>query len=366
MTTIASVEAVPVRVPLRFDLKTALGSHAVSEYGIVIVDTDDGIRGIGEIAVVWHGNGHPLCRVVTERLAPALIGADPFQVTHFHQLAQALVPFSRYSLCAIAALDMALLDIRGKLLDRPGYDLLGGLAREHVELSMSLPIGPVADVVDCANELVQAGFGTVKVKAAVADDLEVAHVLRRELGRELKIRVDLNMACASPKEALALIKYVEPAGVISVEQPLPAHDLAGMRFLREHSPVPIMADESVWSPLDTWELLHREAADIVNVYVSESGGPTRMRQTMDLCALAGAGVAVGSMPELAIGTAAAAHAAFSAPRLDHPSDVSGHLYYNDDVVVHTLKIEDGQLLPPPGPGLGVELDVEKLGVYRVD
>jgi muconate cycloisomerase len=91
-----------------------------------------------------------------------------------------------------------------------------------------------------------------------------------------------------------------------------------------------------------------------------------MRQTMDLCALAGAGVAVGSMPELGLGTSAAAHAAFSAPRLDHPSDVAGHLYHADDVVTHSLRIEDGMLLPPAGPGLGVELDEERLARYRVD
>lgn len=366
MTAVASIEAVPVRVPLRFDLKTALGSHAVSEYGIVIVDTDDGVRGLGEIAVVWHGNGHPLCNLVSERLAPAFIGIDVFEVTRLHQLATALVPFSRYSLCAVAALDMALLDIRGKVLNRPAHDLLGGLARDRIELSMSLPIGPVEEVVEHASELVAAGFGTVKVKAASASDLEITHVLRSTFGPKLKIRVDLNMACSSAKEALVLIRTLEPAGVISVEQPLPAHDLAGMRFLRERSPIPIMADESVWSPLDAWELLHREAADIVNVYVSESGGPTRMRETMDMCARASVGVAVGSMPELAVGTAAAAHAAFSAPRIDHPSDISGHLYYDDDVVSHRLEVEDGHLLPPPGPGLGVELDIERLAAYRVD
>jgi L-alanine-DL-glutamate epimerase-like enolase superfamily enzyme len=126
-----------------------------------------------------------------------------------------------------------------------------------------------------------------------------------------------------------------------------------------------MADESVWGPGDAWDVLRRGAADILNVYVSESGGPTRMRQTMDLCAIAGASVAVGSMPELAVGTAAAAHAAFSAPRLDHPSDVAGHLYHADDVVAHSLRVESGHLWPPAGPGLGVELDEERLDRYRV-
>jgi muconate cycloisomerase len=363
---IAQIQAIPVAVPLGFDFKSALGVLKVSEYGIVVVDTDDGVRGLGEISVIWHGNAHPLCRLVDEVLAPALIGLDPFEVTHLHRLAQELVPFSRHSLTAVAALDMALLDIRGKALGRPAYDLLGGLARDRIELSMSLSIGPAPDVVAQARALVEAGFRTLKVKASGAADLSVAHVLRDELGPDIKLRVDLNMACSSAKEALGLIRAVAPAGVISVEQPLPPGDLDGMAFLREHSEIPIMADESVWGPQDAWDVLHRGAADIVNVYVSESGGPTRMRQTMELCAIAGAGVAVGSMPELGLGTSAAAHAAFSAPRLDHPSDVAGHLYHADDVVVHSLRVEEGQLLPPVGPGLGVELDAERLERHRVD
>jgi muconate cycloisomerase len=363
---ITQVQAIPVAVPLAFDFKSALGVLTVSEYGIVVIDTDEGVQGLGEISVIWHGNAHPLCRLVDEVLAPALLGLDPFEVTRLHELAHELVPFDRYALTAVAALDMALLDIRGKVLARPAYDLLGGLARDRIELSMSLSIGPVENVLAQARTLVDRGFRTLKVKAAGAGDVDLVHVLRDELGPTVKLRVDLNMACSSAKEALALICAVASAGVISVEQPLPAGDLAGMAFLREHSRIPIMADESVWSPRDAWEVLDRRAADIVNVYVSESGGPTRMRHTMELCALAGAGVAVGSMPELGLGTTAAAHAAFSAPRLDHPSDVAGHLYHAGDVVAHPLRIEDGYLLPPAGPGLGVELDADRLEHHRVD
>ena len=362
---ITAVEAIPVAVPLAFDFVSALGTLRTSEYGLVVVDTDEGIRGLGEISLIWHGNAPPLCRLVEEQLAPALIGADPFAVTHLHELAHELLPFSRHVLTAVAALDMALLDIQGKALGRPAYDLLGGLARERVELSMSLSMGPAERVLEQARNLVEAGFGTLKIKAAGAEDLEVAHLLRRELGPAVKLRVDLNMACGSAKEALRLIEMVAPAGVISVEQPLPAGDLEGMRFLRERSSIPIMADESVWGPDDAWEVLRHGAADILNVYVSESGGPTRARQTIDLCALAGAGAAIGSMPELGLGTSAAAHLAFAAARLDHPSDVAGHLYHADDVVVHGLRIDAGFLLPPPGPGLGVELDEEKLERYRM-
>jgi len=363
---ITDIRAIPIGVPLRFDFKSALGTLKTSEYGLVIVDTDEGVSGLGEVSLIWHGNGAPLCRLINERLAPALLGADPFGITQFHQLAAGLVPFSRHVLTAVAALDMALLDIQGRILRQPAYNLLGGLARERVELSMSLSMGSSDEVVKQARKLVEEGFGTLKVKAKGSTDLEVLHRLRREFGPSLKLRVDLNMACTSAKEALRLIRSIASADVISVEQPLRPGDLEGMAFVRERSEIPIMADESVWGPDDAWDVIRRGAADIVNVYVSESGGPTRARQTIDLCALADVGVAIGSMPELGLGTSAAAHVAFSATRLDHPSDVAGHLYHEDDVVTHGLRIVDGMLLPPTGVGLGAELDEEKLASYRLD
>jgi muconate cycloisomerase len=362
---ITRVAAIPVQVPLGFSFKSALGTLTTSEYGIVVVETDEGIRGLGEISVIWHGNGAPLCRLVNDLFAPALAGMDPFATTRFHEVVRGLVPFSRYSLTAVAALDMALLDIQGKALNQPAYNLLGGLMREQVELSMSLSMGPPDAVLEQATALVESGFGTLKVKAADAADAAVVHRLRETFGDDLKIRVDLNMACASAKQALQLIRSIESAGVLSIEQPLRPGDLDGMAYLRAHSGIPIMADESVWGPEDAWEVIRRDAADILNVYVAESGGPTRARQTIDLCALAGVGVAIGSMPELGLGTAAAAHVAFSATRLDHPSDVAGHLYHADDVVQHSLRVEAGMLLCPSGPGLGVELDEEKLARYRV-
>jgi muconate cycloisomerase len=86
---------------------------------------------------------------------------------------------------------MALLDIQGKALGQPAYDLLGGLARDRVELSMSLSMGPATQVLKQARDLVDAAFRTLKIKAAGAQDLEVAHPLRRELGPAVKLRVDL-------------------------------------------------------------------------------------------------------------------------------------------------------------------------------
>lgn len=365
---ITSVSAVPVRVPLAQEFTTALGTARASEYGIVWVETDEGHTGLGEIALVWHGSGARLCPIVNEVLGPSLVGSDPFDVVRVREAAAADLTFGRHSLTAVAAVEMALLDIQGKALGVPAYQLLGGKARDRVELSMSLPIADVDTVVAKARAYAAEGFGTVKVKASDDADhcVDTVAAVRKALGDAAKIRVDLNMACRQAKDALALMRRLEPYAVISVEQPLPPGDLDGMAFLRSRSLLPVMADESVWSPADAWEVVRRGAADLVNVYVSEAGGPFEARRIIDLCATAHVGVAIGSMPELGIGTAAAAHVAFAAARLDHPSDIAGHLYHARDVVTESLRIVDGFLLPPQGVGLGVALDETALDEVRTD
>jgi L-alanine-DL-glutamate epimerase-like enolase superfamily enzyme len=366
---IVSVSAVPVRVPLAQEFTSALGTSRATEAGVLRVTTDDGQTGLGEIALTWHGDGGQLCSVVNEVLAPALVGMDPFDVVRIREVTSATFAFGRHSLTAVAAVEMALLDLQGRALGVPGYRLLGGLARDRVELSMSLPIAAVASVVAQARAYADQGFGAVKVKAGDDADhcVETVAAVRAALGDAVKIRVDLNMACAQAKAALALMRRLEPHGVISVEQPLPADDLEGLALLRARSPLPVMADESVWSPADAWEVLRRGAADLVNVYVSEAGGPFEARRIIDLCALAHTGVVIGSMPELGIGTAAAAHVAFAAARIDQPSDVAGHLYHARDVVSPgSLRIAGGYLLPPQGVGLGVELDEDALAELRTD
>lgn len=368
MAKIRSIRAVPVRVPLRTPLITALGTIDASHYTILILTTDDGDTGLGEVSLIWHGNGARLSRDVVDVLEPVVRGLDVFDRTATMAAAADAFQFGKHTLTVLAAFDMALLDVQGKILGRSVIDLLGGAARERVPLSMSLSIAPLDDTIAEARAYVGEGFRTVKVKGArdVARTTEVVAALRREFGPSLGIRVDLNMALRTAKEALRAIRSLEPYDVLSVEQPLPPDDLAGMAFLRTNCAVPIMADESVWSPADAWRAVEAQAADIVNSYVSEAGGIDAAMRIASLCDLAGIGFSIGSMPELGIGTAAAAAVAFAAPRLDHPSDVCGFRYHADDVVAHDLTIVDGDLLPPTGPGLGCTLEEEKLQKFMTE
>jgi muconate cycloisomerase len=323
---------------------------------------------VGEISLIWHGNGRRLCRDVNDQLAPRLRGLDVFDLSRAVAEAHAAFEFGRHSVTAIAAVEMALLDLQGKLLGQPVVNLFGGPVHERIPLSMSLSIAPVEEMVAQARGFVDEGIGTVKVKGAgdVDHTVRVLAALRAEFGEGLGLRIDLNMSCRTAKEALRAIRRLEPFNILSVEQPLPADDLAGMAFLRTACEVPIMADESVWTPADAWRVVQAGAADIVNIYVSEAGGITPAKQIGDLCALAGVSVVVGSMPELSVGASAAAHLAFTLGGLGHPCDVACYRYHASDVATADLKIDDGFLLPPTAPGLGIELDEERLRFHTVE
>ena len=143
-------------------------------------------------------------------------------------------------------------------------------------------------------------------------------------------------------------------------------DLDGLCFVREHVDVPIMADESVWTPDDALACIRARAVDVFNVYVSEAGGLGPAARIFAIADAARLPCIVGSMPELGIGTAAQAHLAFAMRNLGYASDVNGFIYQSDDIIVEKLRIEDGYLYPPVGPGLGVTLDPDKVEKYRIE
>jgi L-alanine-DL-glutamate epimerase-like enolase superfamily enzyme len=364
---ITAIDAVPVSVPKKHPSTSALGTFDSAQSGIVRVRTDAGVEGVGEISILWHGGGAALCRDVTERLGPALVGDDPRQIVRIHARLERLCQFGYHTQPVRAALDMALYDIVGKHLGVPAYALLGGKARDRIDLSMSVHMASPDGMLAETARFVEAGFRTVKVKVGIDRDADVSVVraIRRMSGDGLQIRVDANMGWRSPKEALEMIRRLNEHRILSVEQPLPPQHLEGLAFIRAHSEVPVMVDESVWPPADAWRVIQAGAADIINVYAVESGGLYPALKIFHLADLAGIECAIGSMPEFGFGTAAQAHLGVAVPTLRHPSDVAGTWYQGDDLIREPLRIEDGYAYPPEGPGLGVEADWDKIEFYRM-
>jgi muconate cycloisomerase len=342
--------------------RSALGVSKQGGFGIVRVETDAGLTGLGEISMIWNGDGPAYCPVVETLLAPAIEGLSPFEITRAAQRMDEAVQFSRAANPAKAAVEMALHDIVGRALDVPIYELLGGRVRDAIVLSMSISIADIPQMVDQARDYVARGFRGVKVKVGLDPDHDVAAVqaIRAAVGAHVTVRVDANMGWSSARQALDVIRVLAPSHIHSVEQPLPADRLEDLAWLRDRSPVAIMVDESVWGPDDAMRVIRAGAADILNVYVSESGGLRNSMRIFELAQSAGLQCTIGSMPELGIGTAAATHLAAAAPMLLDPSDVCGVLYNAESLVREPFDIADGCIRPPRASGLGVTLDEPRL------
>lgn len=365
---ITKISAIPVlgpRLPAYNRVsESGLGPAQLSEHGIILIETDAGITGIGEISSMFKRRGKILCREVDALLAPALIGEDPFRIAHLVQKMERALDGSEP---AKAGLEMALYDIVGKALSTPVYNLLGGKVRDRIPLSFSIPFGNPKEMADYAKYRAGQGHRTVKAKVGRnrKSDIETVAAMREAIGPDVRLRVDANMGWTTAKEAIGIIRELEKFDIEILEQPLPPRELDAIAEIRRSVSVPIMVDESVWGPRDAMEVIRRGAADVVNVYVSESGGLFNASRTFSMCEAAGIPCMIGSMPEFGIGTAAQIHLGVAMTNLGPDSDTCGVLYHAEDLLTEPLKIENGFAYPPTGPGLGVTINPDTLERWRI-
>jgi muconate cycloisomerase len=365
---IVSVEAIPVTLPFREPVSDSWGTYEASRHGIVIVRSESGEYGAGEIAFAWFGGAHSLCRDVNNYWSEQLVGTDIADRTKLTATLDALCSFSKRHLLAKAGVEMALWDLLGKTMGVPVYRLLGGKLSDRIPLTGGMPMDSVEKMAENAVRRVSEGYSELKLKVGLDDrkDVDAVRAVRAAVPDGVKLRVDANMAWKDAKRAKALIDEMSEYGVDIVEQPLPDTMLDETAWLRRRVDASILIDEGVWDVHDAKRVLDRDAADMLHVYISEAGGIDGARRIFELAALYGVECTIGSMPEGRIGAAASAHVAAAMRNLSaRPSDIRGFTAYADDVTVEELPIVDGQLVVPDRPGLGVTVDFDKLRAYTV-
>lgn len=356
---ITTISATPIRVPRLVPMVATQGAIAASEFGVVRVETDEGLVGWGEISMSWGRVGRALCRDVELSIAPALTGRDPRDVAGCVEAVRETLHLPQDGAhAARAAVEMALLDLAGKASGLPVYRLLGGRVRPAVPLAWPLPWGSPEETAAAAAEAVGRGFRTVKLKVGRPGDVDrvAVEAVRLAVGPDVAIKVDANMAYRSAGEAYAALRPLEEYRLQLIEQPLPPRDLDEMARLRTRLSTPLLADESCWELRDVGEIVRRGAADVLNVYVVEMGGPLQAWKAFAAAEAAGLAGLLGSQCELGLATAACAHVGVAVPNLAYESDVVGPLRYPCDIVVRPPRIEDGLLYASDEPGLGVEVD----------
>lgn len=368
---ITRIETIPLDLPLvpARAMRTSLGMHTRSPFLLVKVHTDEGLIGLGEVSCTpnWSGEDRVTAAHGIERyLAPALVGQDPTAIERLtKRMHQALVgnPFAK------SGIEMALWDLLGKAAGLPLYQLLGGPVREAVPIKFSISGLEPPRAAEIGAWARQQGFRTVKVKVGIEPEGDIARVkaVREAIGPGIRLGVDANGGW-SPRVAIQTIRRLMEWGIFFAEQPVSPADVAWLADVRRQVPVPVMADESVFSLPDAMAVVRADAADILSVYVGK-GGIGSARKIAAVAEAAGIVCTVGSNLETGIASAAMIHLAMATPGIgaeEFPCDIIGPLYYETDLLATPLDLSEGWARPPAGPGLGVELDEAQVARFRVE
>ena len=381
---IRSIEASAFRLPNRRSFKWAGLQVELGNFVLVRVRTDEGLVGYGEATPLpdWGGDfgrrsGETLATVISmvnDIFAPALLGEDPTRVTSAHQKMDRLVVGNSYAKCAI---DIALHDLWGKSVGQPIYRLLGGAVRDCVPVAHMIGLMQEAEAAKEGIAAIADGVRALQIKGGVDPerDIRLVRTLRKELGAEVTLRLDANQGYGHPKEASRVVARLADAGVDLVEQPT-----VGLAFLSEvtaGATVPIIADESCWDIADALEVVRHRAADCISIYLAKAGGFVGARGVAAVAESQRIACDINGSIESAIGNAANTHFVLahpavtlasvipiSAPAGTHPCAVAGR-YYEDDVLSEAFAVKDGAILPLNRPGLGIEVDEDRLSKYRI-
>jgi muconate cycloisomerase len=366
---ITHVEILPVSMGLRAVHSQSLGDVGGTTTSIFLkLTASSGVVGWGE-AAPWApvtGSAKASFDALSNYFKPILLGADSFAI---RGLLKSCSRSLANSAAALAAVEMALLDIIGQELRASISVLLGGRVRSEIPLSFSIANPDFAADLDFVTELLADGVRLFKVKTGFLDhktDIIRLEKLRAVLPDDAEIRVDYNQAL-HPHDALRKLRDIDDFGLGFIEQPVSHDRVDVLARLTAALDTPIMADEALISPADAIHLVKMQAVSAFSVKAMKAGG---IYSTQEICSVAAAsGIAcyAGSMLESGVASTAGAHLAATTQSISLGCEYYQPTYYlSDDVLAIPFGVKGGRVQVPTTPGLGIIVDEDKLRSMMID
>jgi L-alanine-DL-glutamate epimerase-like enolase superfamily enzyme len=352
MSKIVRVEILQVDLAPKVKRTDAIQSFVTQETPMVRITTDDGLAGTGYSYTIGTG-GSSVVALIRDHLAPRLIGRDPFEteaiwkslffVTH-------ATAVGAITSLALAAIDVALWDIRCLAAKRPLWKEAGGAQREvplysteggwlHVEAQA---------LIDDALSVKSQGFGGTKIKVGrphVSEDVKRLSAVREAVGPGFDIMTDANQAFTAA-EAVRRARAYNGLDLAWFEEPLPAEDLDGHVRLAESTSIPIAVGESLYHPSHFREYLQRRACAIVQADVARIGGITPWLKVAHLAETFNAAICPHFLMEIHVSLCAAVP---NAPWVEWIPQL-------DDITTNRMTVSSGKARPPSEPGIGIAWD----------
>jgi len=357
------------------------------------IETDEGIYGLGDGTL--NGRELAVSSYLTDHVIPCIIGRDPFQTEDIWQYLYRGPYWRRgpVTMTAIAAVDVALWDIKGKALNTPVYNLLGGKSREGVLVYAHANGADVDAALEDVARHKELGYKAIRVQSGIpglkstygvakgpgryepaerglpheyewSSEMYLRHVpslfarVREEFGEELHLLHDCHHRL-TPIEAGRLGKELEPCHLFWIEDPTPAELQEGFKVIREHTTTPIAVGEVFNSVWDAHDLIRNQWIDYLRMTLVHGGGITHLKKAADFAAIYHVRTGFHGATDLSPVTMAAALHFDTAIHNFGIQEHMPHTALTDEVFPHQYTFNAGYMHPGEGPGLGVEID-EKL------
>lgn len=370
---LVSAAIYPLDIPFVESFRHSAAERSRSDSVVVRVRDEVGTEGYGEGAPRRYVTGETV-EAMVEHLAgslwPEVAGRElpDLPTEEIPGAIDSLIPEksspgARSDHASRAALEVAIVDcwLRRRRL---AMAHLFPPRRRRVVYSGVITAGSVERAVRHARQMRLVGLREIKVKVGLDDDMARIRAIRETVGPDASLRLDANGAW-NVDEALRVIETVAPFGIASIEEPLRPGPVSDLKGLREASPIPIMADESLVSLADADALIREHAVDLFNIRISKCGGLYRSREIARRAAQAGIGVQVGSqVGETAILSAAGRHLAAALEKVVFVEGSYGTLLLTEDVSAESVRFgHRGEAPILTGPGLGIRVVENRLREY---
>lgn len=349
--------------------KMAVATMQTQTLVLIKIETRDGFVGWGEATTIGglgYGEESPESIKVNidTYFTPLLKTLSHLNIAQTLQIVQKNIHGNRFAKCAIQT---ALLDIQAQRLGLSLSEVLGGRLRDSVPVLWVLASGDTdKDIAEAQSMLAAKRHNFFKLKIGsrpVEADVEHVLAIKKALGAEVSIRVDVNRAW-SELEAITGIQLLQEGGIDLIEQPCAIDNIDAMQRLTRRFDIAIMADESLMGPASAYRLAKSNAASVFAIKIAQSGGLLEGRDVATIANLAGIGVYGGTMLEGAIGTIASAHLFSTFSHLAYGTELFGPLLLTQEILKTPLQYENYELHLPQGKGLGIEVDEDKLDQLR--
>jgi len=363
---IVKVESIPYGIPVR-GFADAYTSFSHSNAVLIKIYTDEGVTGIGE-ACAWEPEFYgesfeSIHAMIMNYAAPKIVGEDPFNINRIMKiLDQELARIT----CVKEGIDIALHDLVGKALNIPVYQLLGGKFRNKIPVASEIGIDNPRRMAESALKVLDMGINVIKIKGSSEKELDIDRIkaVREAVGIDIPLRLDPNAAWDTIS-TIRIMREVEDCHLQLLEQPVPSWDYKGMAHIRENIGVPLMADESIWTPQDAIKLHDYGACDLFNLKIAKTCGLHQGKKVENVAEALGIPCIAGT--ELEPGISAVAKIHMAASMRVHPiaSEFTELTQVDGSILKEPIKAIDGYLDIPNGPGFGVEIDDDALDKYRI-